>query len=233
MTDRMLVATTPTAVVKAHVDIAEWARLKMHEARLDLAVERENLKTAERCKWSTKPFRRNIRKCQARVVFLEKLVAGVEAGLHIVPNFYMSIFAIRTDATKVKGKPKASRYGIDSYFPQAAKSLPAGDGRYVSPQPTYSYWKGSRKNSEGNPYEVTVSQPVSFLLPDYPVCLAKPELMAATERAQLLGIMDEIGIAEDQSRGCGDPMILGRINQPYGRPSVTFFIAWALPLDSL
>lgn len=233
MTERMLIATTPTAVTAAHDDAAKWARLKMHEVRLELAVERENLKSAERAKWATKPFKRNIAKLEARVTFYEKMVSAVDAGYHIVPNFYMSVFAIRTDAKRPIQKQRVQRNWVANHFPQRPKALPAGDGRYVSPQASYIHWKEFRTDNDGKDYQVNVSRSADLEMPDFPMCMATPEILAVTERAQALAIFDEIGIARDQDPGCGDPMILGRIRQKYSRPSLTFFIAWSLPLEKL
>lgn len=233
MTERMLIATTPTAVTAAHDDAAKWARLKMHEVRLELAVERENLKSAERAKWATKPFKRNIAKLEARVTFYEKMVVAVDAGYHIVPNFYMDVFAMRTDAKRHIQKHEVAKYYVVRHFPQRPMALPAGDGRYISPQASYTHWKESRTDNDGKGYKVNVSRSDGLRVPEFPMCMAKPEILAATERAQALAIFDEIGIARDQDPGCGDPMILGRIRQKYGRPSLTFFIAWSLPLEKL
>lgn len=228
MTERMLIATTPAAVDAAQAKARDVFRLKMHATRVELAEARENLKRAERSKWATEPFKRAIKKLEAQATFYEKVSEALDHGYHIVPNFFLDAFAIRTDAKSPRGREKVSTYKHLRYFPQSAKALQIGDGRYVSDVPMLETWTHTNDKDK----TAYVTKPDSFQDPIYPMCMARPELMGAAERAQSLMIFDEIGLARDQAAGCGDPMILGRILNVGSKPAATFFVAWALPLDA-
>ena len=110
--------------------------------------------------------------------------------------------------------------------------LPAGEGRYVAPYPSYLHQK-VEVQEEGKSSTRHVYQPADLEPVEFPVALMQPETMNAAGNAMALGIFDEILQARDET-ACGDPMVLGRILNPRtSRPDVTFFIAWVMPLDRI
>ena len=84
---------------------------------------------------------------------------------------------------------------------------------------------------DGNEYFNKAFEDVEF-----PLDLAKPELMRITSEAMALKLFDEIGVLrvqrDDTAVAKGDPVILGRIIHPVGRDynsartRLTFFIGW-------
>jgi hypothetical protein len=76
--------------------------------------------------------------------------------------------------------------------------------------------------------------PVAFGYVDFPVALATPAVLDATQAAMAKNIFDEIGGLPGRRSRKGDPIVVGRILRPTAapitswqlRPAVTFLIAW-------
>lgn len=81
----------------------------------------------------------------------------------------------------------------------------------------------------------TRTYPAEWREVDFPITMAKPEIMQATTRAMALKIFDQFGILPAEAnrtgpRPKGDPLVVAQIIDP--RPTsdrrVTFMIAWHL-----
>lgn len=231
MDDKILIATTPAAMEAAQKDLISWADAKSKEVSSELRTLREELQIAKRSKWATKPIERRIKREGKRFAFYAKIKAALQAGYYVVPNFAAEAFAIRTERTKTFGRPEVSGYS-GFHFPQPVAQLPAGAGRYINPAASYREFK-EKIVKDGKSETRFRGVPCNLQPPEFPIALMSQEAMQATERAMATKIFDEIMEARDWS-GRGDPMILGRLRNPrQGRPSVTFFIAWIMPLDRL
>lgn len=228
--ERTLVATTPAAMEAAQTQMIAWSKAKGAEVSRELQTLREELAIAKRNHWPTGPIDRRIRREGNRLNFYAKIRRALEDGFYVVPNFGGDAFAIRTNAKKPKSETTLYHIGLRD-FTQPVPMLPKGKGRYVAAQASGIRIEdrvGKDGESRSRQFRAHELVPVEF-----PVSLMKPEAMEATERAMALKVFDEILEARDQMR-CGDPMILGRIRNPWrGRPDVTFFIAWVMPLDRI
>ena len=136
-------------------------------------------------------------------------------------------FAIRTSRVNPSGTPTKWK---GTRFEQQAQVLPAGKGRYVDAAAATDSKTETITNKEGKLVKETVYFPTDFKDVMFPMEMARPEIINATEKAMALEVFDEIGIARDWRAG-GDPMILGRILHPKrNSAAATFFIAWQVPL---
>lgn len=234
--ERTLIATTPTAMEAANKHMAEWAKEKLADVTRELAELHAELTAARKHRWNTKGITRRLKREGKRLDFYRKIRRAVEEGYYVVPNFPGEAFAIRTDAKRPKAQVThcyLRKSGAD--FPQPVKMLPEGEGRYVRPGATAEYDGRVQvgKDKEGNPKLAKQWSAWDFAEVEFPVALMKPEAMDATGRAMAFKLFDEMIECRDWAR-CGDPMVLGRIRNPrQGRPDVTFFVAWVMPLDRI
>lgn len=207
-----------------------WCEREITLTLAQKSEEEASLKIATDKHWSTAPFKRRIRQLEQRTVFLHKVYAAVEAGYVIIPNFAMNIFAIRTDETVPVTQAEwwGQKLSRNMTFTAAAKRLPEGDGEYVSPTVQTEHSVEKVGDTTHHNY-VTVD---TFSDVNYPIALARPELMQRTAQAMALKLFDEIGVAVDSSRiggrwRRGDPVIIGRVlNSNRNRPDVSFFLGW-------
>jgi len=233
-------ATTPLEMSQAQDSLIAWCERKVASMKHEAAELAENLAIAIKNKWKTDTLRRHSALATKRVTFYEKIKSALEAGYCIVPNFPVTLFAIRTDKTKPAAMFTCTEhYGKPHYSKtQEAKLLAAGEGEYQNPDPVVEeVHTDSVTDERKNTKQVWTSQAVGWDEIGFPINMAKPKLMLATERAMAEKIFDELGILPDP-RPKKDPMILGRIIDPtptgYG-PSrvITFVIAWHLNVRDL
>jgi hypothetical protein len=224
-----LVALDRQQMESAHGSMIEWARLQLQKCEAEKSEESENLRVASERKWATAPFKKRIGLLDRRITFYQKIRTALELGFVIVPNFEMTVFAIRTNATKPHGTRVERSWGKEP-FTQEAKSLPEGEGEYQNPSPEIRSDPRATTDAKGNNITVWDQWPTGFAEIEFPIALAKPVLMNATSQAMAAKVFDEVGVAVDTRwRGSrrGDPIILGRIRQPRANhPDMTFFIGW-------
>lgn len=229
--ERTLIATTPAAMVDARFHMVDWCKARIEANEVVIADSETEHAIAVKNGWRPKAWERRMNEAKRRVDFYKKIIAALESGFYIVPNFAMHAFAIRTKAKNPSGGESDYQW---EEFRQNAQILARGDGHYVSPLPAKASDREERERKDGTKYEQNVYWPEEFKEVEFPIHLAKLETMKATEKAMALQVFDEIGEARDAAQGCGDPMILGRILNPRrGRAAVTFFISWIMPLEYL
>jgi hypothetical protein len=235
-------ATTPLEMSQAQDQLIEWCKRKVESMKHEAAELAENLAIAIKNKWKTDTLRRHAALGEKRVTFYEKILAALQAGYCIVPNFPITLFAIRTD----KKKP-AQMYSVDSYYslqpstghvkPQEAKMLPSGEGEYQNPQaPAEMVHLGELKdgNNTKQRYESYAEEWGEI---EFPIQMAKPAIMEATSHAMQLKVFDQLGILLPAAAKA-DPLIVGEILDPrpisYGaRKRIAFIIAWHLDVRDL
>jgi hypothetical protein len=204
--------------------------LKMKDVQQELATLHEEMSIARRSHWNTKPIQRRLKREGQRLIFYRKIRAALEAGYYVVPNFMGDVFAIRTDA-RVPKNERVLGYVSLSDFRQRDKRLETGEGHYIAPRSSHRTAGEENVGTDEKPRWLKVSVPADLEPVDFPIDMLKPQVMDATSRAMALKVFDQMIQARDYA-SCGDPMILGRILNPMpSRPDVTFFVAWALPLE--
>lgn len=222
-----LIALNRPELESAHAKMIEWAKARRDKVDVDLDVEETNRGIALQNKWLTAPFERRIRVLARQRTFYDKIVAALEAGWAIVPNFPMTIFAVRTKARKPSDRARDGQWNV---FTQPAQLLPIGEGRYVSSALDHNTDSDTTKDSAGREVTKYFQWPTDeFNDVEFPFALARPELMTTVGTAMAAKVFDEIGVAMDGPNGgrSGDPILIGRIRNPRdNRPSLSFFLGW-------
>lgn len=228
-TGYQLIATDDAQLRTAHGKMIEWARVQVATVEAEKIAEEESLAVAKERKWATVAFTRRIATMEKRITFYRKIESALLAGYVIVPNFQMTVFAIRTKANAPRGgEISATWRGTD--FIQNSQRLPEGEGEYRNPRPQVYQREEQRDKPDGKKESVKVFWPDDeFKDIEFPIALAKPALMTKTAEAMARKIFDEVGVAVDRSNWSrrGDPIVLGRIGNPRkGASALTCFIGW-------
>ncbi len=232
-------AGTPSQMLSAQMNLIGWCRAKIRSLGTDQEDLAEAVAHAKKHKWKSAPLERQLRICEKRIEYYRKILAALEQGYFIVPNFECTVFAVRTDHKKpmavINSDWSLRRQTADGTQPPIA----IGEGEYKNAVPVLQKRHMKGRNSQGQEVEYENWWADSWDEFEFPLVMAKPELMNATTRAMALKIFDDIGITpkdgNDQSystvRMKGDPMILGRIFGPklgYSQKHVSFVIGWHL-----
>lgn len=224
-TDLELTAALPTQMVQANEALIHWCGDKIRAIRADITELAEEVAIATRNKWRTSALKKQLGLAEKRIVYFGKISQALKAGYHIVPNFPITVFAIRTEKDPT-GKPADTWWAT---FEQKPQVLEAGKGDYQNPFPT-------RYHCE-YPDEKDPTKKKTWYYPDewkemeFPAAMAKPQIMRSTEEAMKLGVFDQLGVVPPARRK--DPMIIAQILDPHGTPysernRVSFLVAWFL-----
>lgn len=230
----VVMARTPDEMQRAQVAMIEWAGLKVAQMAGEAAELRGELEHAKKHGWRTTGLRAALTRAEKRQRFYEKARLALEAGYALVPNFPVDVFAVRT----LRTEPRPVETSYQNAIPrEPAQALPPGEGAYKDPWPTADSYTESKVDGQGKEKKETRWFPVELRDVEFPLQLAKIEVMDATQLAMSKKIFDEIGSlpGRRQSRGRGDPIVVGRIvnKEGYNEHVLTFMIAWFMTLDML
>lgn len=212
-----LIAEHPADMQAAQSSLAEWFRQKIEIAKGDASDAEDSLDIATKAGWKATSFERQKRNARKRVVFYEKCLAAIEAGYTIIPNFPVDVFAIRTK--RETPKRAESQYPNSPAFVQKAQEAPHGEGEYVDPFPVVG---GSMSS------DVAKYFPRHFDEIEFPISIAKPRVLEATQRAMAAKIFDEVGCLPVRNNKKGDPIVTGAVlmRNGYTEHRIMFLIAW-------
>jgi hypothetical protein len=230
---RTIAATTPEDMARAQVQVLAWCDDKLkqiEEDRLEFGVMEDAARGAG---FDIQAIRRRLSKLKPKREFYEKIRAAVEAGYVIVPNFPITLFAIRTTKESPTGSDTdRHKYGL-SDLGQNPSLAPAGEGQNVNPWPATETENVGRRNQEtGKDEDYFYRRATEFKDVAFPVAIVKPQIIEATGEALKKLIFDEIGIVRDSTHG--DPIVIGRIRERgRGGKEISFFVAWWLDLADL
>lgn len=232
-----LTATTPVEMQSCQTALIGWCEKKIAALQHDAAELAENLRIAIKNKWKASTLKRHAEIATQRVTFYEKIKAALQAGYCIVPNFPVTVFAIRTERDKPLKKLYVGIWKQGGNHTQKAQLLPTGEGDYKDPNPLVTTYEDREDDGKGGKKTTYQVEATNFDQVDFPINMAKPEIMEATSRAMALKIFDELGVLPDPHPK-KDPLIVGRILDPrpvgYGqRKFVSFIVAWHLNVRDL
>lgn len=203
-----------------------WAKAKLREAAAQSRELKLAFEHAVKRKWKSDTLKRHAALALKRFTFYHKFLEALKHGYQIVPSFPITLFAIRTKRKTVKAYFSKSS-GWMNNREQDAQALPQGEGQYKNPFPIIL--EDTENDLEGK--EVTKYWASDWDEFEFPVSMAKPQIMEAASRAMALKIFDEIGICPEDPKK-QDPMIIGNIivpsSSPYAHRKVSFIIAWHL-----
>ncbi len=209
------------SLTSAHRDVSMWVARRQEALEAEVREADAALKQARDRKWATASLANQARRLRSHQTFLAKVAGALDAGYTIMPNFDMTVLAVRTD--------KAVPSGQDRNVPSVgAVRLPIGQGQYVSPEPEFVSWQHTENLAGGKTREVTLYRATEHAPVDVPFVLVKAGLADRLNEALKSELFDEIGIVRQQPRR--DPLLVGRILHPrarhWDRRAVAFFIGW-------
>lgn len=234
-----LSATTPSEMVEAHCSMISWARQKIEVLKGQAEELRVAFEHAKRCKWKWDTLKRHYDLMVRRVTFYEKIRSALEAGYCIVPNFPVTLFAIRTTSKKPRHDGGYYAHARAHNFEQDAKVLPQGEGEYKNPQPLVRCGTTPKEFDHG-----TYKEKKHWCWADawealeFPANMARLHVMHAADRAMALKIFDEVGMLPADHKRNPDPLLIGRIIDPrppgWGdKKRVSFMIAWHIDTSTI
>lgn len=236
-----LVARNPVELEQAHHAMLKWARDKQADMLRQVHEAQERISVAKRSKWSTTKHVSDKAMAHKRLSFYQKIEGAIMAGYLVIPDLPLNLFAVRTKATRPKANRREGAWNTGRTL--EGQQLPAGEGTYVSAEPTVRRFSVNDRNDKGALVERWFNEAAEFREVSFPVVLAKPVLMTQVAQAMTLKVFDEIGLVVDGNmsgmvnrgtRGKGDPILVGRIRNPRQfRPSACFFLGWGLQTDRL
>ena len=223
-------ASNPQQMIGAQIHLIGWCKAKIASLERDWKELKEAEDHAIKCKWKWKPLERQRRVCERRMVYYRKVCAALEAGYFIVPNFEATIFAVRTQHKKPMAMI-SSNWDLRRQTAEVQGPAPMGEGEYLNSIPILQSTDWTADDKKGATWWAESWDEFEF-----PLALAKPELMEATQRAMALKIFDDLGVTpavkyERPVWPKGDPLIIGRVFGPkigYTQRHVSFVIGWYL-----
>lgn len=229
-----LVALAPSDVPKAQAQLRDWCQATIASLRVEQSDLLDSAATAKRNNWQHSTLTRKAQEKTAEIEYYQKILAAVEEGYLIVPNFDVEVMAV-----KVHPDADTPPHSRDSWSPRgltqvdADISMPAGYGQYVSPRPTHrlAYRDESKDPNKTQIVRYFVSK--GLAAPKFPVVGVKPIILEATAHAMSKLIFDQIGVVTGKKQ---DPVVIGTIFHPGDRSRqrrVSFFVAWWLDTRSL
>lgn len=219
-----LVALSPADMPATQAFLSEWCVRKIAELEAERADHETNLELATEHGWKHRSVESVLNRLAKRIDYYRKVKAAVDEGYVIVPNFPITVFAVRVDREKQPEKVHDSRW---SGFRATPQQLPAGEGRYVDDRVQYRD-ESFDETVDGKTKHVQRYVTDEYDEVDFPVTVVKPAVMAATARAMAMKVFDQMGIVQNVAAG-RDPIVVGQLLDPRGNGRcVTFFVAWWL-----
>lgn len=228
-----LVARNPAEMQAAQADLSRWLKDKLTSVEREVADLNAALNEAREAGWSVTALTRQRNKAVESEEYYYKLLAAVEAGYTIIPDFPIEVFAIRVDRSTPRGKTVMSDWSSSSAVPDDEKpdSLTVGEGEYVNPVPAVERQAIAMKRADQSPFTRHYARPSEFRDVAFPLRAARAEVMNATQQAMALKIFDRVGICPAKRKA--DPLIIGQVLAPKSGKTISFIIAWHLNLNEL
>lgn len=209
-------------------DVTQWAEEKLRTEKQEFEELSLACSEAKRKKWNTRALAAAAKKALARVLFYEKVHDACKAGYMLfppVPN--ADVIAIRTRFTKGSSDWKTTNDYYNSLpLSEIETEAPEkGEGEYKSP------WMGwqlvRRYTNDKNEARKEWEQITDFKEAEFPLAMAKPEIVQAVSAAMEMKIFDEIRLFPFTKKR-GDPCILGVVFNPKEDRRHYFLISWRI-----
>lgn len=139
-----LVARSPAEMEAARGDMKVWLEQKLTTIERDIVEANAALNEARRNNWNTATFTSARNRLVDDETYYNKILAAVEAGHTIIPEFPIEVFAVRRNEpdkdrqVRFHGSVEARNTFLGQ--PVSPDCAPAGTGKYRNPLPyTSSY----------------------------------------------------------------------------------------------
>lgn len=229
--DIELTATLPSEMVASQQQLIAWCDNRIAFCRAESQELGEAVEHAKKNKWKSGTLQTQHNRSLRRVEYYEKIKGALEQGYYIVPNFPIQIFAIRKGHNrKPKGFNRASWRNASNHV-QEEQELPSGEGVYRNPFPIVC--QEEKQKQDGTKYYE--SYPEEWDKFEFPINMAKPQIMSVTQTALAMKVFDRVGVMPSVRRKKEDPVIIGQIVHKNGPTEkvVSFMIAWHLNTNVL
>lgn len=220
MENIQLTALVPEQMKVSQENLITWCSGKINSINEEIQELKESVEHATKMKWATSTLKRQLAKAEKRILFFNKIAAALKAGFVIVPNFPVTVFAIRTSRDKPLTMLSDRHWGDKEQKPM---ELPLGEGEYQNPFPVVD--RERTRLADGKTEDRSMATDWAEL--EFPVSMMKPEIMEATNHAMALELFDQFGVLPKTRNE--DPIIIGQIVNKRGQYSnkiVSFMIAW-------
>lgn len=253
-----LTALSPAEMQAAQGGLKAWLEQRLTIIERDIVEANAALNEARQNGWATSALTSLRNRAVDDETYYYKILMAVEAGHTIIPDFPISVFAVR------RGEPVERRhqefFGVvrpsETWIGHPAESdcAPAGAGEYRNPQPETSFY--TTENREPNAQErgehrynttaLRTGRPIGPI--SFPSMTARSPIMRATAKAMEDKVFDQIGVChpvvaaqaarrvDTAAIRAGDPLVIGQIlHKKVGskQKCASFIIAWHLNLKDL
>jgi hypothetical protein len=249
-----LVATSPVEMAASREGLRAWLESKLTVLERDIIEANAALNEARQNNWATGALTSARNRAVDDETYYNKILAAVEAGHTIIPDFPIQVFAVRrSEADKAKQLKWSDTSGVDVNnqwlaelrAPVQADCSPVGAGEYRNPGAQVTTWKGFQVKGVYPFFARRTGRPVGPI--SFPSMTARSPVMRATAVAMHDKVFDQIGVClptvavaasrqVQQGARAGDPLVIGQVvhKRVGGKQKVTsFIIAWYLNLDEL
>lgn len=224
-----VVANTTAELPSLQAPLKMWAQKRLDEARAEYGELDAAATKAKQQRWNHTAIRRAANNAIGRITFYEKVVGALEAGYMLfppVPN--ADVIALRCGTAEVGDNARDTR-NVAWEQPRHAVTmdknpLPLGEGEYFHPVPKWIKVQ-AYKTEKGE--ERCQWQALDLEAPQFPLMMAKPEIIEATSAAMELKLFDEIRMFPFTRRK-GDPCLLGAIVEKGTGRRHYFLISWRI-----
>lgn len=236
--DITVFAQTPGQMAIAQDALIDWGQRKVSYLKKELRLAEENLTAAKEAKVATAPWKRAVALAKRRVNYYEKILAALEEGYFIVPDFPINVIGVRTKKTRPTDRGNRHDWA-SSVKAEQHQSLPIGQGEYVNPNPSHYVETDTieKKDHTGAMVKVKERKFVTcddFDEIDFPLRIVRPQVLTAYQKASQKKLFDTIGVLPNNRRS-PDPMVIGTVEMKEGSRThrVSFLVCWWIPTRSL
>jgi hypothetical protein len=219
-------ASMPAEMVQCQSALIDWCAGKVRSVREEITELAAAVERAVSAQWDSRALKRQLERAKKQIIYYGKVMSALKHGYCIVPNFPISFFAIRTAAASPAGSNTFEHWAT---FEQKPGQLEEGQGTYKNPFPVI-YQREVEAMQGDKLVKKKEYFPEMWGDVEFPVSMAKPQIMDAAAAAMKLNLFDAFGICPPRRRA--DPMIIGQvIDRSRGRFServTSFLIAWHL-----
>lgn len=213
-----------------------WAKRKIAVAQDEARELHDSYHHAVKLKYKSETLKRHAALADKREEFYRKILGALEHGYIIVPTFPVSVFAVRTDKRPRGVYVSTYDYGTNPNLlalEQKPSPIAEGEGEYQNPFPAVGQC-AIETDAQGKTKKRSYCAD-GWKDMEFPINMAKPNIMQATDRAMMLKIFDEFGVLPNATKKV-DPILVGRIRLKHAQSEdriVTFLIAWHLNTATL
>jgi hypothetical protein len=212
---------------RKQAELKAWCAAKIQSLRAEALELQESSDIAKRRLWQWQSLARAASEKRAEMEYYGKILAAVEEGYLIVPNFDVDVMAVKVHPDLEDAPASRNRWrpsSLDNVAPDVR--MPVGVGKYVSPQPAHvvQHYDESKDPNKREMVRYFVAH--GLRSPKFPVVGVKPIVLEATALAMSKQIFDQIGVVTGKRQ---DPVVIGTIFHPKDRfrqRRVSFFVAW-------